>query len=96
MASIGQEYEPTSKASVVGKLAEILRTPFGANLLDALTTFKKKIMIHGAQSRETISDSLNIGCVLITADHNVLSEGSESRNNHRFAVVVQDLATQRL
>ena len=31
---------------------------------------------------------------LITADHEVLSEGSESRNNHRFAVVVQDLATQ--
>ena len=31
---------------------------------------------------------------LITADHKVLSEGWESRPNHRFAVVVQDLATQ--
>ena len=31
---------------------------------------------------------------LITADRQVLSEGCESRNNHRFAVVVQDLATQ--
>ena len=31
---------------------------------------------------------------LITADHKVLSEGSESRNNHRYAIVVQDLATQ--
>ena len=31
---------------------------------------------------------------LITADHKVLNEGSESRNNHRYAVVVQDLATQ--
>ena len=30
----------------------------------------------------------------ITADHKVLSEGCESRNNHRCAVVVQDLATQ--
>ena len=30
----------------------------------------------------------------ITADHKVLNEGSESRNNHRYAVVVQDLATQ--
>ena len=29
----------------------------------------------------------------ITADHTVLSEGSESRKNHRYAVVVQDLAT---
>ena len=31
---------------------------------------------------------------LSTADHKVLSEGCESRNNHRYAVVVQDLATQ--
>ena len=31
---------------------------------------------------------------LITADHKVLSEDCESRNNHRCAVVVQDLATQ--
>ena len=31
---------------------------------------------------------------LITADHKVLSESCESRNNHRCAVVVQDLATQ--
>ena len=33
---------------------------------------------------------------LITADHKVLSEESESRKNHRYAVVVQDLATQWL
>ena len=31
---------------------------------------------------------------LITADHKVLSEGCESRNNHRHSVVVKDLATQ--
>ena len=31
---------------------------------------------------------------LITTDHNVLSEESESRDSHRFSVVVQDLATQ--
>ena len=31
---------------------------------------------------------------LTTADHKVLSEGCESRNNHRYDVVVQDLATQ--
>ena len=29
---------------------------------------------------------------LITADHKVLSESCESRNNHRYAVVVRDLA----
>ena len=31
---------------------------------------------------------------LITADHKVLNEGSEPRDNHRYAVVVQDLATR--
>ena len=31
---------------------------------------------------------------LITADHKVLSDNCESRNNHRHAVLVQDLATQ--
>ena len=31
---------------------------------------------------------------LITADHKVLSKNCESRNNHRYAIVVQDLATQ--
>ena len=30
----------------------------------------------------------------ITADHKVLSENCENRNNRRYAVVVQDLATQ--
>ena len=58
------KYEPTSKMSVVGKLAEILRTPFEGDLLDANTTFKRKIMIDEAQSCETISDSLKIGCAI--------------------------------
>ena len=31
---------------------------------------------------------------LLTADHKVPNKGSESRDNHRCAVVVQDLATQ--
>ena len=30
----------------------------------------------------------------LTADHKVLNEGGESRNNHRHAVVIQELATQ--
>ena len=33
---------------------------------------------------------------LITADHKVLSESCEYRNNHRYAIVVQDLATHRI
>ena len=32
--------------------------------------------------------------VLITADHKLLSEGCESRKNHRYVVVLQDLGTQ--
>ena len=36
----------------------------------------------------------NSFCDLITVDHKVLSEESESRDNHRYAIVVQDLATQ--
>ena len=31
---------------------------------------------------------------LMRADHKVLSDNCESRNNHRYAIVVQDLATQ--
>ena len=31
---------------------------------------------------------------LITAEHKFLSAESESRNNHRYAVVAQDLAPQ--
>ena len=31
---------------------------------------------------------------LITADHKVFNEGGESGNNHRYAILVQDLATQ--
>ena len=30
----------------------------------------------------------------MTADHKVVSENCESRNNHRYAILVQDLGTQ--
>ena len=33
-------------------------------------------------------------CDLLTADHKVPNEEGESRSNHPYAVVVQDLATQ--
>ena len=42
---------------------------------------------------EAVPHAENFGD-LITADHKVLSDNCESRNNHRYAVVVQDLATQ--
>ena len=42
---------------------------------------------------EAVPRAANFGD-LKTADHKVLSDNCESRNNHRYAVVVQDLATQ--
>ena len=42
---------------------------------------------------EAVPRAANFGD-LITADHKVLSDNCESRNNHRYAVVVQDLVTQ--
>ena len=44
---------------------------------------------------EAVPRAANFGD-LITADHKVLSDNCESRNDHRYAVVVQDLATQRI
>ena len=44
-------------------------------------------LVQSCPEREKFGD-------LTTADHKVLSEGCESRHNHRCAVVVQDLATQ--
>ena len=42
---------------------------------------------------EAVPRAANFGD-LLTADHKVLSDNCESRNNHRYAIVVQDLATQ--
>ena len=58
----------------LGKVAETLRTPFDGDLLDAITTFERKIMIYEAQSRETISDSLKIGCVIAGMGQNIMRE----------------------
>ena len=53
-----------------------------------------KLSRHHAEDKgEAVPRVDNFGD-LITADHKVLSDNCESRNNHRYAVVVQDLATQ--
>ena len=56
---------------------------------------RTKITIAPCRRRngEAVPRAENVGD-LITADHKVLSDNCESRNNHRYAVVVQDLATQ--
>ena len=48
--------------------------PLDSDLLDSITTFERKIMIYEAQSRETISDSLNIGCVIAGLGQNRMRE----------------------
>ena len=53
-----------------------------------ITTAACRRRIGGAVLRAEIFGDL------ITANHKVLSEGCESRNNHRYAIVVHDLATQ--
>ena len=56
----------------------------------------KRTKITRAPCRRRIGGAVpraeNVGD-MITADHKVLGENCESRNNHRYAVVVQDLAT---
>ena len=49
----------------------------------------------GKRTGDAVPRAENFGD-LITADHKVLNEDGESRNNHRYAVVVQDSATQRI
>ena len=57
---------------------------------------KTKITRSSCRRRGTVVPRAgNLGD-LITADHKFLGEESESRNNHRYAVVVQDLASQWL
>ena len=68
------KYEPTSKASGVWKLAKIFRLPLEGDLFDAITTFVRKVMICEAQSHETISDSLKIGCVIAGMSQSSLKE----------------------
>ena len=75
------------------------------NTVLKLTSLKTEIArsVRRPKSQEfRAEDALAEGAVpraenfgdLITADHKVLSGGCESRNNHRYAVVVQDLPTQ--
>ena len=59
--------------------------------------FRTKITRASCRRRTgtVVPKAENFGDV-ITADHKVLSELCESRHNHRYAVVVKDLATQWL
>ena len=85
--------EPTLTRSVdLGKHSVYTHFPRDRNCeicqRTKITRAPCRIRIGGALPRaENFGD-------LIRADHKVLSEGCESRNNHRSAIVVQDVATQ--
>ena len=81
------------------QIRNVLQKWYRGNTVSLLTSRKTKIAKQESQDykgRKRTGDAVlpaeNFGD-LITADHKVLSEGCESRNNHRYAVVVQDFAT---
>ena len=85
--------EPTSTRSVdLGKHSVYTHFPKDRNC-----EICQRIKITGAPCGRRIGGAVpraeNFGD-LTAADHKVLSENCESRNNHRYAIVVQDLATQ--
>ena len=91
--SHGLSLEPTSpKSEDLGKHSVYTHFP-----KDRICEICRRTKITRAPCRRRIGEAVpraeNFGD-LITADHKVLSDNCESRNNHRYAVVVQDLATQ--
>ena len=59
-------------------------------------TQKRKHSVHACfrkNQKRSIPGSEKYGD-LTTAEHKIFNEGRESRNNHRYAIVVQVLATQ--
>ena len=92
-SSHGSSLEPTRSADL-GKLSIYTHFPKDRNC-----EICQRTKIKRAPCRRRIGGAVpraeNFGG-LITANHKVLSEGCEPRNNHRHAIVVQDLATQWL
>ena len=85
--------EPTSKRSEdLGKLSVCTHFPKDRNCEICQRT---KITRAPCRKRNggAVPRADNFGD-LISADHKVLSESCESRNIHRYAIVVQDLATK--
>ena len=92
-SSCSHELPPEPRAKVVsGKHCIFTHFPKDRNCDICLRT---KITRASCRKRTgtVVHRAVNFGD-LITSDHKVLTEGCESRDNHRYAVVVQDLATQ--
>ena len=78
-------YRVSTVCLITSRMTELATSAWGRKLQWLLA---EDVLVQSFPKRE-IGD-------LITVDHKVLSEGCESRNNHRYAVVVQDWATQWL
>ena len=78
-----------------GVRASMVSTLTLRNIQMATSGLKTKITTASCRRRAgTVVPGAQNSGDLITADHKILSEGSESRNNRRYAVVVQNLATE--
>ena len=82
--------EPRGKV-VSGKHSIKTHFPKDRNCDICIRTRKQGFLAEDALAEPYL---VRIFCDLITTDHKVPSEGCESRNNHRYVIVVQDLATQ--
>ena len=92
-SSHGSSLEPTpARSADLGKHSVYTHFPEDRNCQICQRT---KITRAPRRTRkgEAVPRAENLGD-LITADHKVLNEGCKSRNNHQYAIVVQDLATQ--
>ena len=58
-----------------------------------IARFARGQKLQGHHAEDALARAENFGD-LKTRNHKVLNEGCESRKNHRYAIVVQDLATQ--
>ena len=93
-----QGRQDTSKSSHELPMASRENVELGSGKLGVYTQFLKKKKNEGFLQKSCWYSRAQSGtfCDLITADHKILSEGCESRNNHLYAMVVQNLATQWL
>ena len=82
--NVDQKWNLGSKmCSDISRRTQIAKYAEGTKLQGRLTENALEMTCHAPKN---FGDS-------ITADHNVLNEECESRNSHRYAVLVQDLAT---
>ena len=92
-SSHGVSLEPTTKRREIWVSIMFILISIMTEIAKSVNGPKSQGLHAEDRNGEAVPRAANFGH-LITADHKVLSDNCESRNNHRYAVVVQDLATQ--